>query len=282
MILPNATRGSKSTHYKRLRLEGDAKLLSRQGFDSWQVVSKIEDEAIGLPMEDLRYDGTLAIELSPVSEIPPRLEQEKPSNFPFNNHKKRPIVGEVAIPSRMRRSGAALIGMTSFPPHRQEMANVFRKEFNIDQKKDPPVTPLVHPKPRERHWRVGLPSHERANKARKDSSPNKTNESPHRVIIQAWLIYIRRFVLFVNLFSAWPAFGGLAAQLSHLITALRRAIAENSTLVITYDNAARSRIQRLARLRDSDTYFARIPTEEIDEIKQPLKTIVGGIRPKRP
>ena len=127
----------------------------------------------------------------------------------------------------MRRWASPRSGLTEFRAPDQEMANAFAKEITIAQKKGPPYTPFVTPKPRERPWCVDLPIHERDNKARKDSVPHKSNDSPQQVSAQAWFLYMLRFILVGDLLDARAPFGGLSAQLSHLIIVLHLATVEN-------------------------------------------------------
>ena len=116
-----------------------------------------------------------------------------------------------------------------------------------------------------------LSSHERANKAWKDSVPHKSKDIPQKVSIQAWPLYMLRFILVGDRLDAWSSFVGLIAQLSHLIIVLRLSTVGNVTLAIMYGSEVRAQIQRLSRLRDSDTDFERPLTEENAEIKLRLK-----------
>ena len=59
---------NKFAHYRRCRFEGEAVLLSHHGFDSWELVSKIEDETGKFLREDLRMHGAAAIKLSLINE----------------------------------------------------------------------------------------------------------------------------------------------------------------------------------------------------------------------
>ena len=161
------------------------------------------------------------------------------------------------------------------------MENIPTKEMTIAQKKGPPYTAFVTPKPHERPWRVDLPCRKRTNKAWKDSVPNKSKDSPQQVSIQAWLLYMLRFILVGDLLDAWSSFGGLSDQLGHLSIALHIATVANVTLSIMYDSEVRAQIQRLARLRDEDTDFERLLTEENAEIKQRLKNDWGKTKAKK-
>ena len=189
---------SKFAHYRFRHLEDAAKLLFPQGFTSWGTLSKIDEETGKFLREDLRKAGTTAIKLSLVDEILPHIEQEKPSKFPdgvFKNDKKEPKIEEIVTPTQMRRWAASLSDFPAFFAPDQETANVFTKGITIAQKKDPPYTPLVLPKPHELPWCVDLPSHERANKAWRDSAPRKTKDSPQQVSFQVWALYLLWFIL---------------------------------------------------------------------------------------
>ena len=162
------------------------------------------------------------------------------------------------------------------------MENIFTKEITIARKKKgPPYASFVIPKSRERPWCVDLPSRERANKAWKDSLPRKSTDIPQKVRIQAWLLYMLRFILVGDLLDARSPFGGLSAQLSHLSIALHLATVSNVTLSIMYDSEIRAQIQLLSRLRDADTDFERLLTEENAEIKQRLKSDWGRTKARK-
>ena len=79
----------------------------------------VDDDAAKFDREDLRMDCTAAIELSRINEVCSHLEQEKSSHFPSKNGKKEPKIGEVVIPSHMRRWDASLSGLTAFLPPTQ-------------------------------------------------------------------------------------------------------------------------------------------------------------------
>ena len=128
---------------------------------------------------------------------------------------------------------------------------------------------------------MDLPSHERDNKARKDSVPHKSKDSSQQGSIQAWLLYMLRFILVGDLLDAWSSFGGLSAQLSHLSIALHLAKVANVTLAIMYDSEVRAQIQRLSRLRGEDADFERLLTEETVEIKQRLKSDWGRTKARK-
>ena len=128
---------------------------------------------------------------------------------------------------------------------------------------------------------MDLPSHERANKARKDSVPHKTKESHQKVSIPSRPRYILRFVIVGDLLDDWAAFGGISSQLSHLSIVLHLATVGNATLAIIYDSELRAHIQRLARLRGEGADSARLLTEENTEIKQRLKRDCGKNKAKK-
>ena len=218
------------------------------------MFSKIDEETGKFLREDLRKEDATAIKLSLIDGNPSRLEQEKPSQFPFKNEKKKkgPYIEEVVSPTQMRRWGASLSGATPFFAPDRAMANAFTNEITIAQKKDHPSTPPVTPKPHERPWCIDRPSHER--------------------------LYIVRFALVGDLLDAWSAFGGLSAQLSRLSIALHLAVTESATLAIMCDNEARALIQRLARVWGDDADFVKILTEENIDIKQRLKNEWGELR----
>ena len=80
---------SKCKHFKRSHFVDAAALLSKHGFNSWKMLSKIDGETGKFIREDLREDGAAAIKLSFTNEVLSRLEEEKPSKFPEGVFKKR-------------------------------------------------------------------------------------------------------------------------------------------------------------------------------------------------
>ena len=80
---------SKFARYRRSHFEDAALMFAKHGFDSWKLIFKIDGETSKFLREDLTKDGTAAIELSMINETPSHLEQEKHSQFPFKNEKKK-------------------------------------------------------------------------------------------------------------------------------------------------------------------------------------------------
>ena len=98
------------------------------------------------------------------------------------------------------------------------MTNVFSKEFADAAKKDPPFVPFAVPKIGGEPRIVPLQSHERADKYWADAiQRKKSKEGPHRVFLQAWVLYMLRFTSTGDLSDAWSSFGGLSAHLSHFL-----------------------------------------------------------------
>ena len=82
------------------------------------------------------------------------------------------------------------------------------KEFYEAGKKEPPFTPFVVPKFQDKPWLVPLQSHERAAKYWRETVANKTRDPSHQVSLQAWILYLLRFILTGDLRNAWKEFGG--------------------------------------------------------------------------
>ena len=108
------------------------------------------------------------------------------------------------------------------------MTNIFSKEFYEASKKDPPFTPFVVPKLQDKPWIVPLTSHERACKNWRETIANKNRAPSQQVSLQAWILYLLRFILTGDLCNAWKVFGGLSAQLSHLSNVLHLGVTESS------------------------------------------------------
>ena len=159
------------------------------------------------------------------------------------------------------------------------MTNIFSKEFYEASQKDPPFTPFVVPKLQDKPWIVPLTSHERACKNWRDNIAPKDRDPSQQVSLQAWVLYLLRFILTGDLCNAWKLFGGLSAQLSHLSVVLHLGVVENGSFAIAYDTEMRLRLQRLARRRDSSVDYAKFLSEENDEVKRYLKSDLGKGRP---
>ena len=179
------------------------------------------------------------------------------------------------IPQRINRWAANLSSLGGFLLPDQEMTNIFSKEFYDAGRKDPPYIPFVIPKLHEKPWMVPLSSHERAAKSWRESVSNKPRDGSQQVNLQAWILYMLRFIFTGDLCDSWQHFGGLSAQLSLLSIVLHLAVVETANFAIAYDCELRARIQRLARKRDSKTDIIQMLTEENDEVKRYLKNDLG-------
>ena len=78
-----------------------------------------------------------------------------------------------------------------------------------------------------------------------------------------------------DLCNAWRDFGGLGAQLSHLIIVLHLGVSGNDDFAISDDLELRNRIQRLERNRDSAVDYPRLLIEDNGDVKSCLKTDLG-------
>ena len=159
------------------------------------------------------------------------------------------------------------------------MANTFSKEFYEASKKEPPYTPFVIPKLREKPWHVPLRSHERAAKFWRGGIAHKGRDPSQQVSLQAWMLYILRFILTGDLCNAWKEFGGLAAQLSFLSIVLHLGVAENAAFAISYDHEVCLRAQRVARRRDQTVDYAKYLSGENEEVKRHIKADLARVRP---
>ena len=188
---------------------------------------------------------------------------------------KREKFEEVVIPHRISRWAANLSSLGGFLLPDQEMKNVSPKEFYDAGRKGPPYTPFVVPKLREKPWMVPLASHERAAKSWRESANHKARDNAQQVNLKARILYMLRFIFTGDLCDSWQHFGGLCAQLSLLSIVLHLAVVETANFAIAYDRELRSRIQRLARKRDTKTDIILMITEENDEVERYLKSDLG-------
>ena len=139
----------------------------------------------------------------------------------------------------------------------QEMTNISPKEIYDASKKDPPFAPFVVPKFHDKQRRVPLPSIERDAKYWRESIAHMARDPSQQVPLQAWILYLLRFIATGDLCNARRDFGGLSAQLPHLSIALHLGVAENAAFAIPYDPDLSNRIRRLSRKRDSAFYYLK-------------------------
>ena len=85
-------------------------------------------------------------------------------------------------------------------------------------------------------------SHERSNKAWRESAPNKVKESPHQNSLQVWMLYAIRYITTGDLSDSRYTFGWISAQLNRLSIVLQIAVAEIASLAIAYDYELRMHI----------------------------------------
>ena len=250
-----------------------ATLFVKAGFAPWSAIAKLGDETRKFPREDLRGKFKCsAIDISLINDVFTHYENEMPHRID-SKCRREPPYEEVIIPQNMERCAIDLSKLAGFLIQGRDVANVFSKEFYEASKKEPPYTPFVSPKLHEKPWVVPMQSHEKASNYWGGSVARKSRDPSQQVSPQAWILYLLRFILTGDLCNAWKAFGGLAAQLSHISIALHLGIAENAAFAIAYDSDLRNRIQRLARRRDATLDFGKILSEENDEVKRYLRPL---------
>ena len=69
---------SNFNHFRAHRFQEAGRLLSKAGFQDWGTISKRDEQTRKYLREDLRKEGVAAIQLSLISEISHRYENEKP------------------------------------------------------------------------------------------------------------------------------------------------------------------------------------------------------------
>ena len=266
---------SRFSHVTREQFSEAAKLFVKFGFSSWKTISKLDDETRKFLRQDLRKDGRTAKELSLINDIFAHYENDRRSVRSSGKEKRETKFEEIVIPQVMKRWNAEFKKLSGYVIPEQDMANVFPKEFAEAAKKDPPYVPFVVPKLHERPWMVPLGSHERAAKFWKESNSHKSKDHVQQINLQAWLLYMLRFIFAGDLTDSWGSFGGIQAQFSHLSIVLHLAVVETATFAIAYDHELRQKLQRMARKRDSTADFAKLLSEENEEIKRYLKEGLG-------
>ena len=266
---------SRFSHVSKGQFAEAAKLFAKFGFSSWKTISKLDDETRKFLRQDLRKDGRTAKELALINDIFPHYENDRRSVRSSGRDKRETKFEEIVTPQVMKRWSADFKRLSGFVAPEQDMANVFSKEFAEAAKKDPPYIPFVVPKLHERPWMVPLGSHERAAKFWKESNSHKAKDHVQQVNLQSWLLYLLRFIFAGDLTDSWGSFGGLQAQFSHLSIVLHLAVVETAAFAIAYDMELRTKIQRMARKRDSTADFAKLLSEENEEIKRYLKESLG-------
>ena len=88
-LLDHFQNRSKFQHFKRSHFVDAAALLSKHGFNSWKMLSKIDGTTGKFLREDLSEDGAAAIKLSFTNEVLSHLEEDNPSKFTECVFKKR-------------------------------------------------------------------------------------------------------------------------------------------------------------------------------------------------
>ena len=146
------------------------------------------------------------------------------------------------------------------------MDNVFNNAMSDAAKKDPPFSHIVVPQMRKAPWIAPLQSHEGDDKFGNDIVSRKNGAQ--KVSLEAWILYIVRFISTVGICSARENFGGLPAQCCMISVALHLAVVEAAAFAIAYDSELRGRIQRLARRRDTQFDIATMLSEENGEVKR--------------
>ena len=137
------------------------------------------------------------------------------------------------------------------------MANVLSGEFFEARRRNAPFTPFVVPKFQDKPWLVPLQSHERAAKYWRGAVAHKARDPSYQFSMDAWILYLLRFILTGELCNARKDFGGMDAQLCHLRVVLHLRVTGDASCAISYDCEMRQRLQRLARRRGSSLDFAK-------------------------
>ena len=253
-----------------------ASLFVESGFGSWKQISLLDGETRKFLRGNLTDGGCSERQLCLVNDVFSHYENEKPRSSVADA--KGVIVREVPfeevmIPERMIRWNVNLSSLTGWLVPDQDMANVFTKAMAGAAKKDPPFSPFATPKLHQAPRIVPLQPRERAAKFRKDIISHKNGAQ--QVRLQAWLLYMLRFVFTGDICSAWSNFGGLAAQFCMLSAVIHLAVVETAAFAIAYDAELRGRTQRLARRRDTQVDFAKMLSEENEDVKRYLEIDLG-------
>ena len=102
----------------------------------------------------------------------------------------------------------------------------------------------------DKPWIAPIDSHDRAAKYWRESTARKTKDPTQKVSLQAWQLYMVRFIFTGGLTDSRAAFGGISAQFPHLCIVLLLAAVETEAFALAYDRELRLTIQGTARKRE--------------------------------
>ena len=148
----------------------------------------------------------------------------------------------------------------------QLMANYISLGLARGKDQIPSYTPFISPDITASPWPAPTAEHTAAvarwaNGRQSVKSP-KTQQLP----LGAWSLYRRRYIFTADYLSAWPSFGGIAAQFNHLSIALHLATTESVATDWISDSILRAHLAELARSRDAMNPGAPYFTEDFDSL----------------
>ena len=130
--------------------------------------------------------------------------------------------------------------------------NTANEQRAIAAAKDPPYAPYLTPKLTETPWLLPSAEHSgaRTSWAAYSRQARRAN-SPQELSIQCFALYRIRFVFAAELCGAFGNFGGVAAHLSHLSTALNLSLVGSVGVALAYHRILSGMLQERARQRSA-------------------------------
>ena len=173
-----------------------------------------------------------------------------PCDFKRSAGAKRPTFEEVDIAGVMRSLSTswAMVAPSITPD--QAMVNFFSKELAIGKAHNPPFVPYVVSPLNIHPW---LPqSADQLQRADTWKEKMKRIQSAQEAPFPARAFLRLRFIFAGEVAAAWSDFGGLAAQLSHLLFCAEMATLINTEAAMLYNKLLSQRLAAAARARNPD------------------------------
>ena len=173
-----------------------------------------------------------------------------PCDFKGTAGNKHPTFEEVDIAGVMRSLSTswAMVAPSITPD--QAMVNFFSKELAIGKAHNPPFVPFIVSPLNSHPWLPQSADHIQRSDSWKEKM--KRIQSTQEAPFPAWVFLHLRFIFAGEVASAWSDFGGLAAQLSHLLFCAEMATLINTEAAMLYNKLLSQRLAAAARARNPD------------------------------
>ena len=216
--------------------------FAKFGFLTLEDIKKAKTKARDFFIEDLRAERLAINDIRLVLEIfelfPPAAK---------NRNAKNPEFEEICIPARMKSLALNFEQLRGRLRPDQQMANAISAELARALATTPTYTPFVTVELVKKPWAPNSADHVKA--VESWAARMKNFKSPQPLSIQAWLLYMLRFLIAADVCKAWESFGGMIAQVNNLGAILNIAITENVATAIMCDTHLRTHLADLARAR---------------------------------